>query len=635
MLTSDADRREWAVKTIVAVLGCMTLTLVGWSQVARQQHAPTGEMPHLSEAEGLADTGVVTRRVWAGGDVSVFGGPSPDGRYLSFVDWETGDLAVRDLRTGENRRLTNKGTWWESSAMALFSVFSADGEHIAYAWSEEAGQGDERWDLRTIGRDGSAPRVVYRNAAVPYLQPVDWTPDGSAILTLFHRQDGTNQIALVSAADGSVRPLKTLDWRAPLEMALSPDGRYVAYDFPSGDQSEQHDIFVLATDGSQEEVVARHAGNDFVLAWLPDGILFASDRSGKLAAWHVPIEAGSAAGRPQMVQPELWRLFPIGLARQSGMYFYATSPSVRQLYLAALDLESGKLAAEPKGVPGPQVNLRTINAYAWSPDGRYLAYWAQHGPSVDQVNVSPQVIAILSLESGLTREFPAAVRYIWTLKWSPDGRELLLAASDPKGRSGLFRVDVQTGDVRPLLRASEHVSGADWFPDGQAVFYHVADEHGRSVIRRDVDAGTEDTLYHATPPERLAPRTVLAPDGKWMALQVFVQGAYRDIRVIPASGGEPRTLVRFAAGGDGPGPMTWTPDSRSVLYSVRGSDPESPLWEVPLDGGAPRKLDVTLQSPGSVRFHPDGRRIAFVAGKWKSEIWAMHGFEGLSRKEAP
>src|SRR5712671_1288619 len=55
------------------------------------------------------DAGIVTRQVWADA-IDNEGAPSPDGRYLSFVDWSTGDLAIRDLSTGANRRLTNKGT---------------------------------------------------------------------------------------------------------------------------------------------------------------------------------------------------------------------------------------------------------------------------------------------------------------------------------------------------------------------------------------------------------------------------------------------------------------------------------------------------------------------------------------------
>ena len=66
---------------------------------------------------------MTVRRVWERA-ADTTGGPSPDGRYLSFVDWETGDLAVRDLKTGKNRRLTNKGSWSESTEYAYFPTIS-------------------------------------------------------------------------------------------------------------------------------------------------------------------------------------------------------------------------------------------------------------------------------------------------------------------------------------------------------------------------------------------------------------------------------------------------------------------------------------------------------------------------------
>ncbi len=35
--------------------------------------------------------------------MDLFGAVSPDGRFLTYTDWRTGDLAVRDLKTGEDR----------------------------------------------------------------------------------------------------------------------------------------------------------------------------------------------------------------------------------------------------------------------------------------------------------------------------------------------------------------------------------------------------------------------------------------------------------------------------------------------------------------------------------------------------
>ena len=82
-------------------------------------------------ASSATASGVVARQIWAGPEVDILGGPSPDGRYLSFVDWTTGDLAIHDLATGEKRRLTNKGSWYESQAYAGFSTPSPDGKQVA------------------------------------------------------------------------------------------------------------------------------------------------------------------------------------------------------------------------------------------------------------------------------------------------------------------------------------------------------------------------------------------------------------------------------------------------------------------------------------------------------------------------
>ncbi|HUG99574.1 MAG TPA: hypothetical protein VMQ83_10415 [Gammaproteobacteria bacterium] len=58
-------------------------------------------------------------------DADWYGAISRDGRYLTYVQWETGDLALRNLETGEIRNLTKKtGAWLHSNAFAIFSVIS-------------------------------------------------------------------------------------------------------------------------------------------------------------------------------------------------------------------------------------------------------------------------------------------------------------------------------------------------------------------------------------------------------------------------------------------------------------------------------------------------------------------------------
>src|SRR6266536_3536265 len=54
-------------------------------------------------------TGPNVRQLWAGSDVDTEGAPSPDGRFLSFMEKTNNNLAVRDLITGQIRILTNEG----------------------------------------------------------------------------------------------------------------------------------------------------------------------------------------------------------------------------------------------------------------------------------------------------------------------------------------------------------------------------------------------------------------------------------------------------------------------------------------------------------------------------------------------
>lgn len=44
-----------------------------------------------ANAANKLSTGPTVRQVWAGSEVDVEGAVSPDGQYLTYVDWETGD----------------------------------------------------------------------------------------------------------------------------------------------------------------------------------------------------------------------------------------------------------------------------------------------------------------------------------------------------------------------------------------------------------------------------------------------------------------------------------------------------------------------------------------------------------------
>src|SRR5205085_1006138 len=144
--------------------------------------------------------------------------------------------------------------------------------------------------------------------------PWDWSPDGKWIAVAISRVDKTAQIGIISVADGTLRVLKSVDWRGSTMLVFSPDGKYLAYDLTAGDGVEQRDVFVLAVDGSREIPAIVSPSQDVVIGWSNDGrrLLFASDRGGSVGLWSVRFVGGNVEGSPEVLRRDIGELSPLG-----------------------------------------------------------------------------------------------------------------------------------------------------------------------------------------------------------------------------------------------------------------------------------------------------------------------------------
>jgi Tol biopolymer transport system component len=558
--------------------------------------------------------GIITRQIWVTPGGEYVYALTPDGRFLTLQDWEGKNLAVRDLVTGQKRRLTDR-----DAGYPMDSLPSPDGKEVVYTWHNFPK--DNSYDLRIVGLDGSKPRVLYANPELSYVNPTDWSPDGKNILAVFNREDKSNQMVLVSATDGSVRVLRAFDRDSPGRARFSPDGRYIVYELPQRPRSNEYDIFLLAVDGGRESPVVEHPANDVVFDWTPDGhgVLFGSDRSGTMGAWWIQIADGKPKGTPEPVKPDLGpHVRPMGFT-QGGAYYYSVQTGMRDVYIAELDLATGRLLAPAR--PATQRFVGSNGGPDWSSDGRQLVYRSRRG-----WGWGTSAICVRDTESGEVHELASKFDQLRAARWCPDSRSLIAGTSLPSGEFGLVRIDVQTG-------AFERVAGVLNRPwgwagacsrDGKAIYYQRWNKTAKtpSIVSHDLATGQEKQLHSSMYSSGVA----LSADGRQLAFAVRDAESGSDIlKVLPAAGGEARDLLR---GVQLAGSVAWAPDGQSVLFTKQPSpgDPKTELWLIPAQGGEPRKLDLTAENMGDLSVHPDGRRIAFTAGTDRQEVWSMENF---------
>lgn len=553
------------------------------------------------------------------------GSISRDGRYLSYVDDQTDALFIRDLKTGESRRLTE-----ERSAQSVdnITVISPDGKFVAYSW----GTINRGVELRIIGLDGSKPRVVYRDKELNRVLPDAWSPDGKHILATFRKKDGTDQIVLVSVSDGSVRVLrtqKTLDLGHGHKESFSPDGRYIAFDFRPEAESLNRDISAIRVDGSGEVPLVQHSANDRLLDWTPDGtgILFASDRSGTWDLWVIVVVDGTPVGSPKLLKRDIGLLDRgLGFTR-AGSYYYSILAWENDVYVATLNARTGKLQ-KPKKLIG---HVGYDTSLQWSPDGKYLAYAYR----------DPNALGVRSVETDKEHQLRPKIGFFHFFQphWSPDSRFVLGQGRKIDGteRQGLNAIDVRTGESRAIVTTNTQcppdcIEWPAWSSDGRLYFTRWIN-WPQSIVVRDLETGQEKELYRSLSPATVS-HLAVSPDGRQLAFVWYDFDAGKAaLKVMPTSGGEPHELLTFPALSNYWLPLfalAWTPDSRDIVYApTTASERKIEFWRISARGGKPNNLGLAMAGlePFGLSIHPDGSRIAFTAGTpLHSEVWMLKDF---------
>jgi Tol biopolymer transport system component len=479
------------------------------------------------------------------------------------------------------------------------------------------------------------PTVIFHNPEFYPYYPFDWSPDGRQILVKSYiLAANTNQLALISVEDGSYRPLRSFDWREPLRAGFSPDGRHVAYDFPPDIDSQNRDLFVMSLDGTYEQRVVNGPAVDRLLGWHPDGaILFHSDRGGSPGVWRLPMADGRPTGPAELIRTDMLGVEPLGFA--GGHLYYGVNVNPPRLYTASVDFETGRMVGAPAAVDDP-ARIRILG-WDWSRDGKFLAYSGSvpgAGGSVIVIRSDRgEEVGALRLELGATQR----------IRWAPDGGSLIVFTRDGKGRRGFHRINLETGTYETIVLTDQldHPTPRGDFDissDGRTIWFAT---EGHSLLAYDIEDGSSRSIEPVEWRARgsqMGPmdmRVARSPDGTRLTL-VAPDTISRWIGTMPVRGGTFTPLARVDRGHLIQGPE-WSADGRCVVFATIRLEGEEgwKTWIVPAQGGEARLLDLDEYSTDRIKLHPDGRRVTFLAGESRGEVWVMEGLGRAVVRAAP
>lgn len=306
-------------------------------------------------------------------------------------------------------------------------------------------------------------------------------------------------------------------------------------------------------------------------------------------------------------------------------------------------------AAEDRHTPLSPGDGVSISSPRWSPDGEWIGFVGSDGQrrGVMMVRSDGSDLRFLAEARGTNHPLPGAEQHI---AWSPegdriaflsstDGPETAEAEGDPivirrynyktTGAGGdyftdnrrlqIHTVDVETGDVRQLTDNYYQDHTLDWSPDGREILFVSNREpkndlrHNYDLLALDPETGEERRI---TAFEGMVYRARWSPDGSLIAYQgttrvlTSSETTMEDTHVwtMQPNGTDRRHLGAIIDNRQGP--PTWSPDGRSLYFTVqeRGN---VHLYRLPVDGGSAEKVVATTGQVGSFSVGPGGQ-VAFT-----------------------
>jgi len=257
----------------------------------------------------------------------------------------------------------------------------------------------------------------------------------------------------------------------------------------------------------------------------------------------------------------------------------------------------------------------------FSPDGKSIAFvW--NGVNQDNSDIYVKLIGAgspLRLTNDPASEHNPA--------WSPDGRYIAFGRWEEGGYS-YYIIPSLGGDERKIAGVKNAGDGIDWSPDGKELAVAASDSSGlTSIMLISVDTGEKQKLtspdFNGLDGDNL-PR--FSSDGSQIAFIKYLSFNVSELYLVPSAGGKEKRLTfdKLQVTSD-----AWTPDGKEIVFSSNRSGNVA-LWRIPSEGGTAKLIAGTGENANYIDISKEGNALAYQHNTRNINIWEL----GLSASNA-
>jgi dipeptidyl aminopeptidase/acylaminoacyl peptidase len=363
---------------------------------------------------------------------------------------------------------------------------SPDGQHVVYAVHRVDPKTEKKYsNLWIAAADGQSPPRQFTFGDQNDTGP-RWSPDGSTIALLSNRADKEKpaQVYLISLAGGEARPLTSIPGSISA-VSWSPDGTRLAMSV------RKTDAEVLEREKDEQKkklgTVARHYTRLF---YKLDGYGYLPQER-----WHLwVVDAQSGEGRQLTDHAVFDEQYPAWSPDGQSLAFVSNRSDEPDAHPDRIDLFVISAAGgEMRKIETP---VGSKNLPSFSPDGRWIAYYAQEDEGLDYKNINLWIVPADGSGPACSLTGPYDIQANgWTINdvsesenlpptWAADSRSLLFPAV--RHGSTLLKSIAITGQEPVDVIDEGGAAGSPSFSRDQsrlAYFYGQFDDPAQIYVR--------------------------------------------------------------------------------------------------------------------------------------------------------